>query len=222
VVALSWSGGKDSALALRALRDERGEEPVALLTTVTEDYDRVSMHGVRTELVRAQAEAAGVQLVEVGIPATCPNDVYEARMASALATPPLDEVGTMAFADLFLADIRAYREERLAGAGWKAEFPLWGRDTRALAQEFIGAGFEAVLVCVDPSQLDPSFVGRSFDASLLADLPASVDPCGENGEFHTFVHAGPIFRRPIDISPGEAVTRGGFAFQDLLPASAAA
>jgi diphthamide synthase (EF-2-diphthine--ammonia ligase) len=128
----------------------------------------------------------------------------------------------MAFADLFLADIRAYREERLAGAGWKAEFPLWGRDTRALAHEFIDTGFEAVLVCVDPSQLDPSFVGRPFDASLLADLPDSVDPCGENGEFHTFVHAGPIFRRPIEISLGEAVMHDGFAFQDLLPTGAAA
>lgn len=217
MVALSWSGGKDSALALRALRDD-GVEPVALLTTVTEDYGRVSMHGVRRELIRAQAEAAGVPLVEVGIPASCPNDVYESRMSAALAAPPLAEVGRMAFADLFLADIRAYREEKLAGAGWDAVFPLWGRDTRALAREFIDAGFEAVLVCVDPAQLDPSFVGRSFDSSLLADLPAGVDPCGENGEFHTFVYAGPIFDRSIEIVLGEAVMRDGFAFQDLLPA----
>ena len=217
VVALSWSGGKDSALALRALRDD-GVEPTALLTTVTEDYGRVSMHGVRRELVHAQAEAARVPLVEVGIPASCPNDVYESRMAGTLAAPPLADVGRMAFADLFLADIRAYREEKLAGAGWDAVFPLWGRDTRALAHEFIDAGFEAVLVCVDPAQLDPSFVGRSFDSSLLADLPASVDPCGENGEFHTFVYAGPIFDRSIEIVLGEAVMRDGFAFQDLLPA----
>src|SRR5438046_1249567 len=151
--ARSWSGGKDSALALRALRDD-GVEPTALLTTVTEDYGRVSMHGVRRELVCAQAEAAGVPLVEVGIPASCPNDVYEARMAATLAAPPLAGVGRMAFADLFLADIRAYREEKLAGAGRDAVFPLWGRDTRALAREFIDAGFEAVLVCVDPAQLD--------------------------------------------------------------------
>jgi uncharacterized protein (TIGR00290 family) len=217
VLALSWSGGKDSALALRALRDERGEEPVALLTTVTEDYGRVSMHGVRVELVRAQAAAAGVPLVEVGIPASCSNAVYEERMAMALAAPSLAGVRAMAFADLFLADIRAYREEKLAGADWSAEFPLWGRDTRALAHEFIEAGFEAVLVCVDPAQLDPSFVGRSFDASLLADLPASVDPCGENGEFHTFVHAGPIFDRRLQIERGETVMRDGFAFQDLIP-----
>jgi uncharacterized protein (TIGR00290 family) len=221
ITALSWSGGKDSALALRALRAE-GSEPVALLTTVTEDFGRVSMHGVRIELVRAQASAAGVPLVEAGIPATCSNAVYEERMASALSSPPFDEVRTMAFADLFLADIRAYREEKLASADWNAAFPLWGRDTRALAREFIEVGFEAVLVCVDPSQLDASFVGRAFDASLLDDLPNSVDPCGENGEFHTFVHAGPIFDRAIPIALGETVMRDGFAFQDLLPAAVTA
>jgi uncharacterized protein (TIGR00290 family) len=222
VVALSWSGGKDSALALRALRDELDSEPVALLTTVTEDYGRVSMHGVRRELVRAQAEAAGVPLVEVGIPAVCPNDVYEARMEQALAGDLFGGVRTVAFADLFLEDIRAYREERLAAAGWRAQFPIWGRDTGTLAREFIDAGFEAVLVCVDPGQLDASFVGRSFDAELLAELPAGVDPCGENGEFHTFVHAGPIFDHPIEIELGEAVVRDGFAFQDLMPARATA
>jgi diphthamide synthase (EF-2-diphthine--ammonia ligase) len=143
-------------------------------------------------------------------------------MASALSSPPFDEVRTMAFADLFLADIRAYREEKLASADWSAAFPLWGRDTRALAREFIEVGFEAVLVCVDPSQLDASFVGRAFDASLLDDLPNSVDPCGENGEFHTFVHAGPIFDRAIPIALGETVMRDGFAFQDLLPAAVTA
>jgi len=131
-------------------------------------------------------------------------------------------VGTMAFADLFLADIRAYREEKLAGGGWSAVFPLWGRDTRALAREFIEAGFEAVLVCVDPSQLDASFVGRSFDSSLLADLPEGVDPCGENGEFHTFVHAGPVFDSRIEFSLGEVVMRDGFAFQDLIPSAVTA
>ena len=175
------------------------------------------MHGVRIELVREQAASAGVPLVEVGIPAACPNDVYEARMAQALAAPELAGVDCMAFADLFLEDIRAYREERLAGAGWRAEFPVWGRDTGGLAQFFIDAGFEAVLVCVDPSQLDPSFVGRAYDESLLAELPAGVDPCGENGEFHTFVHAGPIFPRPIQFTLGGSVMRDGFAFQDLIP-----
>jgi uncharacterized protein (TIGR00290 family) len=177
---------------------------------------------VRRELARAQAEATGIPLVEVDIPAACPNEVYEERMDRALRTPPLDRAAAMAFADLFLADIRAYREERLAGAGRSAVFPLWERDTRELALEFIEAGFEAVLVCVDPTQLDPSFVGRPFDEELLADLPAGVDPCGENGEFHTFVHAGPIFGHPIEIAFGEAVMREGFAFQDLMPGHSSA
>ena len=218
MVALSWSGGKDSALALHVLRRDRGGTPTALVTTITEDYDRVSMHGVRRELVQAQADAARVPLIEVRIPAACPNDVYEARMAQALAVPPLAGVGTMAFADLFLEDIRAYREERLAAAGWTATFPLWGRDTRALAREFIDAGFQALLVCVDPTKIHPSFAGRAYDAKLLADLPADVDPCGENGEFHTFVHAGPIFERPVPIERGKTVHRDGFVFCDVLPA----
>lgn len=215
-LALSWSGGKDSALALWTLREELRTEPVALLTTITEDYDRVSMHAVRSQLLRAQAQAIGVELVEIPIPAGCVNVTYEERMAAALASPPLDRVPAIAFGDLFLADVRAYREERLASAGRSGLFPLWGRDTTALAHQFVEAGFEATLVCVDPSQLDPGFVGRSFDEALLADLPASVDPCGENGEFHTFVHAGPIFEAPLEVELGEVVTRGGFAFQDLV------
>jgi len=176
------------------------------------------MHAVRRELTRAQAEAAGIPLVEIDIPVSCPNEVYEGRMARALETPPLDGTGTIAFADLFLEDIRTYREGRLTGAGREAMFPIWGRDTAELAREFIEAGFQAVLVCVDPTQLDPSFIGRQFDEALLADLPAGVDPCGENGEFHTFVHAGPIFERPIAVELGETAIRDGFAFQDLLPA----
>jgi uncharacterized protein (TIGR00290 family) len=221
-VALSWSGGKDSALALWALREELGIEPVALLTTLTEPYDRISMHAVRGELLRAQARATGIELVEIGIPAACVNEVYEERMAGALRRPPLDRADTIAFADLFLADVRAYREERLGTIGRSALFPLWERDTGTLAHEFIDAGFEATLVCVDPAQLDPSFVGRRFDEALLADLPDSVDPCGENGEFHTFVHAGPVFDAPIAVELGEVVTRDGFAFQDLLPADGGA
>ena len=180
------------------------------------------MHGVRRELVVEQARAARIPLVEVGIPAACPNDVYEARMRQALSSPQLEGVDTMAFADLFLEDIRAYREERLAQAGKKGLFPVWGRDTAQLAREFIEAGFQAVLVSVDPSQLDPSFVGRSFDHELLADLPDTADPCGENGEFHTFVHAGPIFTEPIEVELGERVMRDGFAFCDLLPAGVGA
>lgn len=216
-VALSWSGGKDSSLALWAMREQLGIEPAVLLTTLTEDFDRVSMHAVRRELLRAQARATGVELVEIGIPAKCSNETYEERMRAALGRPPLDGTETIAFADLYLADVRAYREERLAGAGRKAIFPLWGRDTTVLAREFIAAGFEATLVSVDPSQLDPSFIGRSYDESLLADLPPTADPCGENGEFHTFVHAGPIFDAPLAVRLGEVVRRDGFVFQDLLP-----
>jgi uncharacterized protein (TIGR00290 family) len=216
-VALSWSGGKDSALALRALRDELEVEPNALLTTFTTEYDRVSMHGVRRELVQAQAKAAGVPLVEIELPASCSDECYDACMARALAAPPLEATTTIAFADLFLADIRAYREQRLQAAGRRGLFPLWGRDTPKLAQDFIDGGFEATLVCVDLARLERSFAGRSFDHALLADLPANVDPCGENGEFHTFVHGGPIFASPIAVELGEVVVRDGFAFQDLLP-----
>jgi uncharacterized protein (TIGR00290 family) len=215
-VVLSWSGGKDSALALWAMREEQGIEPTSLLTTFTEDYGRVSMHAVRRELLEAQAEAVGVRLVEVGIPAVCSNEVYEERMAAALASPPLADAREFAFADLFLADIRAYREERLAAIGRRASFPIWGRETGALAERFVDAGFEATLVCVDPKQLDSSFCGRAFDADLLRDLPAGVDPCGENGEFHTFVTAGPVFSSPVPIEHGETVERDGFVFHDLL------
>jgi uncharacterized protein (TIGR00290 family) len=215
-VVLSWSGGKDSALALWTMREE-GVEPAALLTTLTEDYGRVSMHAVRRELLEAQAAAVGVPLVEVGIPALCTNDTYEERMAAAMDSPPLAGVDEFAFADLFLADIRAYREERLAAIGRRAAFPLWGQETGPLAERFVAAGFEATLVCVDPKRLDPSFCGRAFDAALLSDLPAGVDLCGENGEFHTFVTAGPIFSAPVPVEHGETVERDGFVFHDLLP-----
>jgi len=217
---LSWSGGKDSALALQALRREHGREPVALLTTVTDGYDRISMHGVRAELLRVQATAAGIPLVEVPIPPVCPNEIYEQRMAQALTSAQLAGASEVAFGDLFLRDIRAYREERLAQTGKRALFPIWERDTAGLAREFADA-FSAVLVCVDPRQLDVSFAGRSFDHQLLDDLPSDVDPCGENGEFHTFVHAGPVFARPIEIEVGPVVMRDGFAFCDLRPAAPA-
>jgi uncharacterized protein (TIGR00290 family) len=215
-LALSWSGGKDSALALWTLRREEGIEPVALLTTVTEEYARISMHGVRRELLAAQAEAAGIPVVEVGIPTPCPNDVYEQRMAQTLASSELAPADAIAFGDLFLHDVRAYREERLRLIEKRAIFPLWGRDTARLAEAFIRAGFEAILVCVDPRQLDPSFAGRRYDQALLADLPPGVDPCGENGEFHTFVHAGPVFKRAIPHEIGDVVVRDGFAFCDVL------
>ena len=215
-VALSWSGGKDSALTLWALRAQ-GVEPSALVTTVTEGYDRISMHGVRRELLARQAQAAGVPLVEIAIPPACVNDVYDARMAKAFAEPPLRDVDGVAFGDLFLEDIRAYREERLAAAGKRGEFPLWGSDTTVLAREFVSAGFDAFLVCVDPAKLDGSFAGRRYDEALLEDLPAGVDPCGENGEFHTFVAAGPVFSAAVAVEPGEVVERDGFVFCDLLP-----
>lgn len=215
-VALAWSGGKDSALALAALRAE-GVEPCALMTTVTEIYDRVSMHGVRRELLARQAEAAHLPLVEVTIPPMCVNEVYEARMAAALAAPSLGAADEVAFGDLFLADVRAYREDRLALAGRRARFPLWGRDTDELARTFLAAGFEAVVCCVDPRALDPSFAGRTYDERLLADLPPAVDPCGENGEFHTFVHAGPVFAQQVALEVGEVVERDGFVFCDLVP-----
>ncbi|HEY2868593.1 MAG TPA: hypothetical protein VGJ11_03740 [Gaiellales bacterium] len=213
--ALAWSGGKDSALALWALR-EQGPAPTALLTTVTADYDRVSMHGVRRSLLRMQAAATGLPLVEVEIPAACTNEEYEQRMRAALAAPELAAVEEMAFGDLFLEDIRAYRESRLAAAGRRARFPLWGSDTYELAQRFVAAGFRAILVCVDPRALDPAFAGRDYDERLLADLPAGVDPCGENGEFHTFVTAGPVLAAPVAYQRGEVVERDGFVFADLV------
>jgi uncharacterized protein (TIGR00290 family) len=215
--ALSWSGGKDSALTLWTLR-RQGVEPVALITTVTDTYERISMHGVRRELLAKQAEALGAPLVEVRIPPGCVNEVYEARMAEAFASPPLSNVEAVAFGDLFLEDVRAYREQRLAANDLRGLFPLWGRDTSVLAREFIAAGFQAFIVSLDPRALDASFAGRPYDEQLLADLPAGVDPCGENGEFHTFVHAGPIFSEPLACETGEVVERGGFVFCDLLPA----
>jgi len=213
--ALSWSGGKDSTLALERLRQDPAVEVAALVTTVTRDFDRVSMHGVRRELVRSQAAALGLHLVEVEIAAGAGNDAYEAAFAGALADLAADGVGTMAFGDLFLAEIRRYRERQLEAAGWEARFPLWGEDTAALARRFVASGYRAILVTVDPRQLDPEWVGRDLDDAALADLPAGVDPCGENGEFHTFVWDGPIFARPVPVARGERVERDGFWFCDL-------
>jgi uncharacterized protein (TIGR00290 family) len=214
--ALSWSGGKDSALALWTMRREQ-LEPEALITTITERYDRISMHGVRRELLVRQAQAVGLPLVEILIPPDCVNDVYEARMAQAFTAAPLSGVDAVAFGDLFLENVRAYREHRLAAAGKRALFPLWGQDTAALAREFLAAGFQATLVCVDPRALDHSFAARRYNEQLLAELPAGVDPCGENGEFHTFVHAGPILETPIACATGDVVERDGFVFCDLIP-----
>jgi uncharacterized protein (TIGR00290 family) len=214
-LALSWSGGKDSALALWKLREE-GLVPGCLLSTVDEERDLVPMHGVRLELLRRQAERTGIPLVEIEIPAPCSNDVYEARMAQAWASTELAEVREVAFGDLFLHDIRDYREDRLAVVGKDALFPVWGLDTTELAHRFLALGFKAILVCVDPKALHPSFAGREFDEALLADLPSAVDPCGENGEFHTFVYDGPVFGRAVGCRRAAMVERDGFVFCDLV------
>ncbi len=213
---LSWSSGKDGAWALHAAR-LAGEVDVALLlTTVTAGFDRVSMHGVRRDLLRRQAASVGLPCLEMEIPSPCSDAVYEEKMGALLAGLRAEGFTHVVFGDLFLADLRAWREERLARAGMTGVFPLWLRDTKALASEMVEGGARATLVCIDPRKLDASYAGRAFDAALLADLPRGVDPCGENGEFHTFASDGPAFRWPIDTRPGEVVTRDGFVFADLL------
>jgi uncharacterized protein (TIGR00290 family) len=212
---LAWSSGKDSAWALHVLR-ERGEvEVVGLLTTLNEAFDRVAMHAVRAQLLRAQAEAAGLPLTTVPLPWPCSNAEYEAAMDAALARARRDGVTAVAFGDLFLEDVRRYREERMAGTGMEPLFPLWGEPTAALARRMIDGGLRARLTCVDPRQVAPSFAGREFDAALLADLPPAVDPCGERGEFHSFTYAGPMFSAPIPLRAGEIVERDGFVFADF-------
>jgi uncharacterized protein (TIGR00290 family) len=213
---LAWSSGKDSAWALHEVRRAGDLDVVGLLTTVTTTFGRVSMHAVREELLDRQAAAVGLPCTKVRIPWPCPNERYEAEMASALAAARAGGVSRVVFGDLFLADIRAYREQKLAGSGIDPEFPLWGRDTAALAREMVDGGLRATLTCVDPRALDRSFAGRTFDAAFLADLPPGVDPCGERGEFHTFTWAGPMLSAPIAVTPGEVVEREGFVFADLL------
>lgn len=214
---LSWSSGKDSAWALHVLRQTADVEVVGLLTTINERFDRVAMHAVRTELLRAQADAAGLPLHSVGIPWPCSNAQYEAAMAAAIERAKSEGVTVMAFGDLFLEDIRSYRVQKLAGTGIEPLFPIWGIPTGELARDMVAGGLRARLTCVDPKQLAPSFAGREFDAALLAELPQTVDPCGERGEFHTFAYEGPMFRKPIEIQNGEVVERDGFVFADLLP-----
>jgi len=217
-VLFCWSGGKDSAMALHALRAARECRIAALLTTVTEEYDRISMHGVRRALLERQAESLGLPLHAVLIPPQCINATYEERMKEALAKHFARGVRRVAFGDIFLEDLRAYRENNLAKIGMQALFPIWKRDTRELAREFVRQGFRAITVCVDPRVLDASFAGRELDAAFFAELPPGVDPCGENGEFHTFVFDGPVFKTPIAFHTGEKVVRDGFCFCDLLPA----
>lgn len=215
-VLMSWSGGKDSCMALFALQ-QTGFEVAGLMTTITREIDRISIHGVRRDLLRQQAAAIGLPLEEVFIPASCSNADYENAMDAALAAYRERCIRTVAFGDLFLEDIRAYRDRLLERNGMRAFYPVWGQDTGEFVQEFIREGFKAVLTCVDLAVLDPSFAGRSIDADLLADLPEGVDPCGENGEFHSFVFDGPNFSRPVSFHIGERVTRGAFCFCDLIP-----
>jgi uncharacterized protein (TIGR00290 family) len=211
---LAWSSGKDSAWTLHVLRSQ-GIEVSALLTTLNQAADRVAMHGVRRTVLEAQAEAAGIPLWQVPLPWPCTNDDYEARMAEACRRAVTEGFDTIAFGDLFLADIRAYRERQLAGSGLTPIFPLWEIPTPQLARDMIAGGLKARLSCVDSRQLDPAFSGREFDAKLLADLPPSVDPCGENGEFHTCVYGGPMFRSAIALESGEVRNVDGFVYTDL-------
>jgi uncharacterized protein (TIGR00290 family) len=217
-IALAWSGGKDSSLALAALRADPTVEVVALITTLTREFDRISMHGVRRSVLGAQVAALGLPLVEAMIPAAASNLVYEKALAAALAVLRQKHPGVrhLAFGDLFLEDVRAYRERLLPPLDWMPVFPLWGRNTAALARDFVGAGYRAIVTCVDTTQLGAEFAGRDFDAALLAELPATVDPCGERGEFHTCVYAGPIFPRPLAIQVGTRVRRDArFEYCDL-------
>ncbi|MGN6513190.1 MAG: ATP-binding protein [Lysobacteraceae bacterium] len=220
-LVLSWSGGKDAAWALHALRQRHDVEVVALLTTVTEGYERVAMQGIRVALLRAQARAAGLPVVEARMPQRADNAVYEAVFADGLARAQALHPGVrdIAFGDLFLADVRAYRDALCARLGWTPHYPLFGSDTARLARAMLAGGLDARLCCVDTRQLDARFAGRAFDAALLDELPPAVDPCGERGEFHTLVVGGPMFSGPLDVARGETVLRDGrFAYTDFLPA----
>jgi len=214
---VAWSSGKDSAWALLEARRAGEFDIVGALTTVTEAFGRVSMHGVREELLRAQLAAAGLPAIIVGIPYPCPNDIYERKMAAAVADARAAGITRIIFGDLFLEDVRAYRERQLAGTGITPVFPIWGVPTPRLARDMIEAGIEARLATVDLKKLAASFAGRLFDNALLAALPAETDPCGENGEFHSFVSAGPMLSGKIAVRVGQTVERDGFAYADLMP-----
>ncbi|MBI2818022.1 MAG: adenine nucleotide alpha hydrolase [Acidobacteria bacterium] len=214
---LSWSSGKDSAWALKVTREMEQVEVAGLLTTVNTTHDRVAMHAVREVLLEMQAAAVGLPLLKVRLPWPCPNDVYECQMSIAMQRARHEDVSYVVFGDLFLEDIRRYREEKLAPCKITPLFPLWGRDTTALAEEMIAGGLRAYLTCVDPRKIESSFAGRSFDSDFLRDLPEGVDPCGENGEFHTFVYAGPMFQSPLGVETADVVQRDGFVFADVVP-----
>jgi uncharacterized protein (TIGR00290 family) len=212
---VSWSSGKDSAWMVHVLRQRGDVQLGGLLTTINEAAQRVAMHAVRVDVLRAQAEALGLPVWEIPIPSPCPNEVYEQAMGEAVARAVEDGFTHVAFGDLFLEDVRRYREDRLAGTGLAPLFPLFGADTTALAREMVAAGLRARITCLNPKALDRRFAGREFDAALLAELPAEIDPCGERGEFHTCAYAGPMFSRPVPIETGITVERDGFVFTDL-------
>ena len=217
-VLFSWSGGKDSAMALYEIQKDKEYEVVSLLTTITEDYDRVSMHGVRRSLVEQQAKSLGLPIQEVFISKDSSNEEYESRMKETLIKFKQAGVYLVVHADVFLAEVRKYREDNLLKLGMKGVFPIWGRDTAELTRSFIALGFQAITTCVDAKVLDKRFVGRTLDRQFLADLPPNVDPAGENGEFHSFVFDGPIFKERIAYKLGKQVLRDSFYFCDLLPA----
>lgn len=216
-VLLSWSSGKDSAWTLHVLRRQPGIEIVGLLTTLNAEFDRVAMHGTRRSVLEAQARASQLPLWIVPLPWPCSNEIYEQRMADICKRAVDEHIEAVAFGDLFLDDVRSYREKQLAPTGLKPLFPLWQIPTATLAREMIADGLRARLTCVNPSQLPARFAGREFDASLLRELPPEADPCGERGEFHTCVYAGPMFTAPITLTEGETVHRDGFAYTDFMP-----
>jgi len=218
-ILLSWSSGKDSAWTLHVLRQQGDVEVVGLLTTINSHFQRVAMHGTRHALLKAQAAAARLPLWEVPLPWPCSNEVYEQAMATACTEAVEKGISAIAFGDLFLEDVRRYREDRLRGTGLEPMFPLWGRNTHELISEMLAGGLRARIVCVDPSKLPSDFAGRDLDHDLVRRMPASVDPCAENGEFHTFAYAGPMFSQPIPIKDGEIVSRDGFLYADVLPES---
>jgi uncharacterized protein (TIGR00290 family) len=218
-ILLSWSSGKDSAWALRSLRQQPDIEVVGLLTTINERFDRVAMHAVRTDLLRRQAENVGLPLRLVSLPFQCDNGVYEERMRAAIGAAQADGIEGVAFGDLFLADVRQYRERMMEGTGITPLFPLWGRHTTELAREMTAGGLRAQITCVDPRCLPAALAGREYDDDFLKALPAEVDPCGENGEFHSFAFDGPMFNRRVEFTIGDTVERDGFVFTDLAPVS---
>lgn len=214
---VSWSSGKDSAFSLHIVREQEELDVIALFTTMNQVADRVAMHAVRRELVRAQAERARLPLWEVEIPSPCSNEQYEAAMRRLVERARDLDVEVVVFGDLFLEDIRRYREGRLQGTGLRPSFPLWGIETRELASRMLDAGMSAVVTCIDPKKLSPSHAGRRWDRAFVDALPESVDPCGENGEFHTFVTHGPMLDEPLQVEVGQTVEREGFVFADVLP-----